>query len=56
MQMFGKPKTPTMPEIKPPAPIADEEMLSKKRKENIAKQRKRTGRASTILSDKERLG
>ena len=52
--MAGR-KTPVeLPEIKPPAPIADEEMLNKKRKENVRKQRKRTGRQSTILS--ERLG
>jgi len=54
MSILGK--TPAMPEIKPPAPIVDEEKLKMARKKNIAKQRSRTGRASTILSDRERLG
>ncbi|MCK4815647.1 hypothetical protein KA005_07750 [bacterium] len=51
--LFGGPKT---PEVKPPTPIVDEEVLKRKRKENIIKQKQRSGRASTILSDKEELG
>jgi len=47
---------PKVPEIKPPAPIVDEEKLKMARKKNLAKQRSRTGRASTILSDREGLG
>jgi len=46
---------PQVPEIKPPAPIADEEKLKMARKKNLTKQRRRGGRASTILSD-EGLG
>ena len=37
---------------KPTAPIADEEILKRKRKENIRKQQRRTGRQSTILSER----
>ena len=46
---------PKIPEIEPPAPIMDEEKVKMARKKNLSKQRKRTGRASTILSD-EGLG
>jgi len=46
---------PKIPEIKPPAPIMDEEKLKMARRKNISKQRKRSGRASTVLSD-EGLG
>jgi len=57
MTVLGlKPKTPAAPEIKPPTPIMDEEKLKMARKKNIAKQRGRSGRTSTILSDTERLG
>ena len=53
--LFGGPKI-GEPDIRAPARIADEEMLKKKRKENIAKQTSRSGRKSTILSDKEGMG
>ena len=42
---------PKLPEVKAPAPIMDEENVKMARKKNLSKQRKRTGRASTILSD-----
>lgn len=54
--MTGLFKTPKTPEVKPSTPIVDEEALKKKRKENIRKQQQRTGRSSTILSDREELG
>jgi len=49
-------KTPKLPAAKPTAPLLDEEMLAKKKKENIIKQSQRAGRASTILTDTEKLG
>ena len=49
----GKPK---MPEIKPPTPVADEEMLATKRKQKVASMKQRSGRQSTILSDGEKMG
>ena len=49
-------KSPEMPEIKPPTPVADEAMLAKARKKKIATAQKRTGRSATILSNKETLG
>jgi hypothetical protein len=49
--LFGRPKTPELPEIKPPTRMADEEALAKARKKNIVKQRSRSGRQSTILSE-----
>jgi len=55
MTILGKrPKIP-IPEIEPPAPLVDEEKLKMARKKNISKQRSRSGRTSTILSD-EGLG
>ena len=51
--LFGsKPKT---PEIKPPTPLPDEDAIRKARMKDVAAQKKRTGRQSTILSD-ETLG
>ena len=54
MSILGS--SPKIPEIQPPAPIMDEEKLKMARKKNVTKQRLRTGRASTILSDREGVG
>ncbi len=52
--LFGS--KPKMPEIKAPTPVADEEMLAKKRKEKVATMKQRSGRKSTILSDNDTMG
>lgn len=54
--MAGLFSSPELPEIKPPTPVADEAMLAKSKKKKISTMKKRGGRASTILSDKEVLG
>jgi len=54
MSILGS--NPKIPEIQPPTPVMDEEKLKMARKKNITKQRQRSGRTSTILSDKEGLG
>jgi hypothetical protein len=51
--LFKKPETPV---IKPPTPIADEAAIAKARKSKIVERQRRSGRTSTILSDKESLG
>lgn len=52
----GKPKAP--PPIKPPAvmPLPDDEAIAKARKAKLAQMVQRTGRASTMLTDRETLG
>ncbi len=50
--MFSKPKMP-----KPKTQLLpDEAAIEAARKKSIAKQQSRSGRASTLLSDPERLG
>ncbi len=48
MNLFSKPKVqkPT-----PVTPLPDDELIAKAKRQNIGKQRSRTGRDSTIVSD-----
>lgn len=53
--MPKKPKYPVLPPEKP-MPVGDEAEKRKARRRAIAAQRARSGRASTILSQRETLG
>jgi hypothetical protein len=53
VQAIDKPKAPGLP---PAVPLPDEEDIKRSRRRSSAAQLQRSGRASTILSDSDRLG
>ena len=53
----GAPKPPPVPKPPPPTPMADEEAIQRAKRGAAAGLQRRSGRASTVLSDAEdRLG
>lgn len=60
--LFTKDPDPVVPQPLPPPtppavmPTADDERIEAARRRRISEQRARSGRASTILSDRETLG
>lgn len=52
----SKPKAPPPPVAPAVMPVADDEAIAKAKKANMAALMKRSGRASTFLSDRETLG
>lgn len=55
-KLLGGGKKKAAPAPEPVMPIADDQSVLLARKRSIAEQRKRGGRASTILTDNEPLG
>lgn len=58
-KLFGGAKTPKqqpLPVPPPPTPIVDEEAIARAKKKELAVQRARGGRQSTILSESDTLG
>lgn len=54
MKMFS-PKAPAMPAPLPPAPMPDEDAINRAKRRSVQMQMSRSGRDSTILSQKEGL-
>lgn len=49
-------KKPKVPELEKPAPMADQDALDAARRRRAAEMQQRGGRASTILSQDDKLG
>lgn len=55
--LFGsKPKAPKIPEPPAPTPVVDEVKVADAKSKAVLRARQRGGRASTILSDADKLG
>jgi len=51
--LFSKPPSP--PPIKPPAPMPDEGAIAREKQKAVTQRMQSSGRASTLLSDREGL-
>ncbi len=54
--LFSKPRMPDPPPVPTPAPMVDEDLIRKRKRDLVAQRVTRGGRESTILGGSETLG
>lgn len=54
--LFSKPRMPDPPRVPTPAPMVDEDLIRKKKRDLTTQRSQRGGRESTILGGSETLG
>jgi hypothetical protein len=54
--LFSKPRMPDQPPVPTPAPMVDEDLIRKKKRDLTTQRSQRGGRESTILGGLETLG